>query len=901
MNAAALSPKKVMHLIYFILLSVLIFSTVYTTYLIPKKSNHYLESEIKNIANKIDTPLANSLTRFGYNTAIQILFSAKAINPKLDFILFKKTKTDSLQLISQTSKGAAKGLLKNHTIEKDQKMTLHHILKINENIIGTLVIEQAVHKPNNNLFYIMLAVSLLISLILLFIFPRYLSKTIKNSTQQLENEISLITQKQDFRLTVSTDIGLGLKQISILINQLLNKVQTQEESHAQIELDLQALHSNLEIQVASRTEQLEKAIKSAELSNESKSTFLATMSHEIRTPMNGVIGTIDLLRHTDLTGAQHRLSSIIRDSAFSLLGILDDILDFSKIEAGKLKIEKKNFSIIKITEEVAKVLSSIAHKNNLELELYIDPLIPDSVTGDIVRVRQVIYNLCSNAIKFTKSTKTQQGLICIHVSLANKSDDHHTIEFKISDNGKGMNKMQLAKIFLPFNQAETSITREYGGTGLGLSICKSLIELMYGEIKVTSDLGFGSEFIVTLPFTIDGTSKVKDKGRLKGKKIALFSKNLKQSEYINSYLKFLDAEVIYLHDLKTEQSWHNTKSLIWLLDGINSMPAVNQALRRLSISLEDNSQQIIVLSKLTEAKLTFKNIFYLNAAPLCKESLFNSLFIAAGLHQAKNIKMAKSLNQYPSIEQARLNNQLILLVEDNMMNQQVICDQLHLLGYGVEIASDGEEGLKMWQSGSYSLVLTDLHMPKMSGYDLATKIRKIGPSRTDMKKESIIIAITANALKGERDKCLSQGMDDYITKPVELNLLESTLNKWLPINPNKAVSPTLNEQALADYIGPDTSQHAHFLNMFIEHSSKLMTDLKLAVTLEDNKSIINNAHQLRSTAKSIGANILSETAKNLEELANKESSDAHMVEHIFDQLEQHYFEVKVFINQKLDS
>ncbi|WP_042149739.1 MULTISPECIES: hybrid sensor histidine kinase/response regulator [unclassified Pseudoalteromonas] len=901
MNAATFPAKKMMHLIYFILLFLFVLSSTYTTYLIPKENSHFSEVHLKGIANKIDNPLADALTRFGYNTAIQILFSANAINPKLDFYLYKKTKTDSLELISKTSEVNVEGILKNQTIEKNHQMYLHHIIKKNDAVIGSLVIVQKVNKKiDSTLFYIMLAASILFAFILLFIFPKYLSKKIKNSTQQLENEISLITQKQDFKLSVSTNIGLGLKQISILINQLLNKLRTQEESHAQIELDLQALHTNLEIQVASRTEALEKAIKSAELSNESKSTFLATMSHEIRTPMNGVIGTIDLLRHTDLTGAQHRLSSIIRDSAFSLLGILDDILDFSKIEAGKLKIENKSFSIIKITEEVAKVLSSVAHKNNLELDLYIDPNIPDSVTGDIVRVRQVIYNLCSNAIKFTKSTDTQQGLICIQVSLVNKSDDHHTVEFKISDNGKGMNKMQLAKIFLPFNQAEISITREYGGTGLGLSICKSLIELMYGDIKVNSDLGFGSEFIVTLPFSIDETSVVKDKGRLKGKKIVLFSQNNKQSEYINNYLKFLNAEVIYLDDLKNELPWHKTKNLIWLLDGINAMPTVNQALRRLSGSLEENNQQVIVLSELSEAKLSFKNIFYLNAAPLCKESFFNSLFIAAGLHQAKNIKMAKSLNQYPSIEQARKNNQLILLVEDNMMNQQVICDQLHLLGYGVEIASDGQEGLKMWQSSNYSLVLTDLHMPKMSGYDLAKKIRELGPSRTDMKKESIIIAITANALKDERDKCLSQGMNDYITKPVELNLLETTLNKWLPRTPTKTISPTLNEQALADYIGPDTTQHAYFLNMFLEHGSKLMTDLKLAVTLEDQESIMDNAHQLKSTAKSIGAYILSETAEKLEGIVDNKSCDAHTIEHIFDQLEQHYFEVKEFINQRLN-
>ena len=463
-----------------------------------------------------------------------------------------------------------------------------------------------------------------------------------------------------------------------------------------------------------------------------------------------------------------------------------------------------------------------------------------------------------------------------------------------------MTKVQLAKIFLPFNQAETSITREYGGTGLGLSICKSLIELMYGDIQVNSELGFGSEFTVTLPFPNNSASQAKDKGRLKGKKIALYSQNKKQNECINHYLKFLDAEVTYLDDLDKTQTWQNTKNLIWLLDGINSMPVVNQALRRLSVSLEENNQQVIVLSKLTEAKISFKNIFYLNATPLCKESFFNSLFIAAGLHQAKQIKMAKSLNQYPSIEQARTNNQLILLVEDNMMNQQVICDQLHLLGYGVEVASDGEEGLKMWQTGCYSLVLTDLHMPKMSGYDLAKKIRELGPSRVDMKKESIIIAITANALKGERDKCLAQGMNDYITKPVELNLLESTLNNWLPFEQNAVLEPILDEQALADYIGPDQSQHAHFLNLFLEHGAKLMTDLKLGVTLEDTDNIISNAHQLRSTAKSIGANMLAKTAENLEELLHKESSNAHVIEHLFDQLEQHYFEIKELINQKLN-
>jgi signal transduction histidine kinase len=221
----------------------------------------------------------------------------------------------------------------------------------------------------------------------------------------------------------------------------LQQVQTSLENNQTSEKELKQLQTSLETEVQARTLALEKATMNAERANEAKTTFLATMSHEIRTPMNGVIGTIDLLRQTELDGAQHRLSTIIRDSAFSLLGILDDILDFSKIEAGKLQIDNTAFSVTDTIEEVARVLSSVAKKRKLDLQLSIAPDIPKNLVGDNIRVRQVLYNLCSNAIKFTTTDENRQGFVKVAVEVAQNTSEHYTLRFSVTDNGKGMTQL----------------------------------------------------------------------------------------------------------------------------------------------------------------------------------------------------------------------------------------------------------------------------------------------------------------------------------------------------------------------------------------------------------------------------------------------------------------------------
>ena len=668
------------------------------------------------LAEQLDTPLVNALTRTGQDNATQLLNLSASLNNQFDYYLYRYTPTAQTQLVFASNKPAIAPLkLDQHLAEQG---IIHHQLNLNDQPVGELIIKQKITAPPllpNYSIVLALAIAGVagVSLFLLALFFNvYLNTRIRKSSDTLAHELESITKSGSYNTHIDEQLDIGLGVVAKNINQLLQQVQDAINSNDVAQKDLQKLQSSLETEVQNRTLALEKASHRAEQASEAKTTFLATMSHEIRTPMNGVIGTIDLLRQTDLNGAQHRLSTIIRESAFSLLGILDDILDFSKIEAGKLNIDPTPFSVSDTIEEVARVLSSVAKKRQLDLELAIAPDIPVNLIGDTVRVRQVLYNLCSNAIKFTSTDENRLGQVRIAVEVAQNTADHFTLRFSVSDNGKGMSQAQLREIFNPFIQAEGSITREYGGTGLGLSICKSLTELMLGSISVTSDIGIGSDFVVELPFSTENTIKYAHKGALKDHSVILITEHQSRKQTLSRYLSFMGANTITAQTVQEIEQSQDNPGVIWVLDGIDSMDSINYLLRRLLYTLEDNNQQVIVLSKLDEAAINHKNIFYLNASPLCKSNFMMSLLVAAGLHTPKQVKPVKTLNNYLNIEQAREENKLVLLVEDNVLNQQVLTDQLHLLGFGVEVADNGEQGLKMWQSGRYPLILTDLHMPK---------------------------------------------------------------------------------------------------------------------------------------------------------------------------------------------
>ncbi|MEL0641393.1 ATP-binding protein [Pseudoalteromonas aliena] len=884
----------------------------YSFYL--KKETNSLQPEpsinITALASKLDSPMIDALTMYGQGKVKQLLDLTSLLDDNFEYTLYRFNTTSDIQLVYSSTKPTIDAAKTDQHIA--EKGILHHLLMLNDQPIGELIIKQKqpsliLSAQNSQVIAYVIAIAYVVTLLMLtLVFNTYINTRLRKSTDYLTQELQAVTEEGNYDSNVNEQLDIGLSVVAKHINLLLQKVQSAMSDNEAAQKELRKLQNGLEAEVQNRTLALEQATLKAERASETKTTFLATMSHEIRTPMNGVIGTIDLLRQTELDGAQHRLSTIIRESAFSLLSILDDILDFSKIEAGKLNIDPTPFSVTDTIEEVARVLSSVAKKRELDLELAIAPDIPINLTGDSVRVRQVLYNLCSNAIKFTSTDEKTQGHVKISVEVAHNTADHFTLRFCVTDNGKGMTQTQLREIFNPFIQAENSITREYGGTGLGLSICKSLTELMLGTIHVTSHAGIGSEFTVELPFSTSGKIKYAHKGALNGKQIIVVSDHLEREKVMYRYLSFMGAKITYIHAEEEIEEYQHSQGIIWVADGIDNMDKINALLRRLLYSLEDYNQQIVVLSKLDEAAINHKNIFYINASPLCKSNFMLSILVAAGLHTPKQIKKTKTLNNYLNVEQARKSNKLILLVEDNLLNQQVLTDQLHILGFGVEIANNGEEGLDMWRKGDYSLILTDLHMPKMSGYDMVEKIRNEAELLESIDAQPYIIAVTANALKGEKERCLAVGINDFITKPIELNALEETLKRWSDkknLNQNvvlhQVTALPIDMEAVAKYVNGDHAKQIRFFKMYLDQSQGLIKSINSGVMVNDLNEIIDGCHQLKSISKTIGAQTVAELSNMFEDKCKESELTIDELIDLRDKLEIEYSKAAQFLKEQI--
>jgi len=866
---------------------------------------------LTKLAERLEQPIVEALTTYGQNKAKLLLDIASLLNNDFKYTLHRFNANNKAELVYSNNSIVIAPLAVSKYIKEQN--TLHHLISSEGQVIAELIIEQKqplISSSTQNLSmsaYLAAIVALIALFAFAIAFNKYIKKRLHKNTDSLTQELKAITQNDNYQSTLDEQLDGGLETVAQQINLLLKKVSMVLADDQAAQKELKRLQTSLETEVQSRTFELEKQTQKALKASETKTTFLATMSHEIRTPMNGVIGTIDLLRQTELDGAQQRLSTIIRESAFSLLSILDDILDFSKIEAGKLNIDPVPFSIADTLEEVAKVLSSVAKNRHLELDLSIAPDIPNNLMGDSGRVRQVLYNLCSNAIKFTSTNGTTKGKVRISVEVANNTADHFTLRFCVSDNGKGMSQSQLRKIFNPFTQAESSITREFGGTGLGLSICKSLTELMLGTIHVTSHEGIGSEFTVELPFSTAGRTEFAHKNTLNGKHVIIVSSDAERGKVIYRYLSFMGAKITYAHEQQDVEAHQDAKDIIWVVDGIEDMNSISTLLRSLLYSLEDNNQQMVVLSKLDEAVINHKSIFYINASPLCKSNFMLSILVAAGLHKPKQVKKARTMNHYLNSEEALAANRLVLLVEDNLLNQEVLTEQLHILGYSVEVANNGEEGLDMWRKNSYSLILTDLHMPKMSGYDMVEKIREEASLLESIDAQPYIIAVTANALKGERERCLAVGINDFITKPIELNALEDTLKQWndlyskQPQQVNSTEKPIMpiDMESANKYINGDDAKIIRFFKMYLEQSQEQIKAINFAVLQSNKAEILSACHQLKSISKTVGANIVADLAQSFEDKCKSDEIKADELIKMRDELEIEYSRAAQFLKEQI--